>query len=226
MIRSPTAHPAAIADRAVDRTYLRPVTMPDDTKTPEGFSLKRWSRRKLEAARESAVADSNAPLAPIAAQDANVPLATVPPLPVAANDVPLPPVESLTIDSDFTAFLQPKVDEALKRQALKKLFADPRFNVMDGLDVYIDDYTKSVPIPPDVLERLMKLFDFALPSVAGELPRDGTTEASTAPAIAPPSTALEPPAVKLPDATGSHSDTADTQDPHGTQDPHDTPPTR
>jgi hypothetical protein len=66
----------------------------------------------------------------------------------------LPPVESLTPESDFAAFMQPKVDEGVKRQALKKLFADPRFNVMDGLDVYIDDYTKPDPIPPDVLERL------------------------------------------------------------------------
>ena len=65
-------------------------------------------------------------------------------------------MESLTIDSDFAPFLQPQVAESLKRQVLKKLFADPRFNVMDGLDVYIDDYTKSDPIPPDVLERLVK----------------------------------------------------------------------
>ena len=194
--------------------------MPDDTKAPEGFSLKRWSRRKLEAARESAAADSKAPLAPVALQDANVPLATVPPIPVAASEVPLPPVDSLTIDSDFTAFLQSKVDEALKRQALKKLFADPRFNVMDGLDVYIDDYTKSVPIPPDILERLMKHFDFSIPAAAAELPRDATAEALTAPTVAVPSPTIEPPAAELPDATGSHSDAADTQDPH------DTPPAR
>ncbi|MGH8664404.1 MAG: DUF3306 domain-containing protein, partial [Burkholderiales bacterium] len=48
---------------------------------------------------------------------------------------PLPPIESLTFDSDFRAFLQPHVAEDLKRQALKKLLHDPRFNVMDGLDV-------------------------------------------------------------------------------------------
>jgi hypothetical protein len=56
----------------------------------------------------------------------------------------LPPVESLTIDSDFSAFLQPEVDETLKRQALKQLFRDPHFNVMDGLDVYIDDYSNPI----------------------------------------------------------------------------------
>ncbi len=59
---------------------------------------------------------------------------------------PLPPVDSLGFDSDFTRFLAPKVDEAVKRQALRKLFNDPRFNVMDGLDVYIDDYSKFEPI--------------------------------------------------------------------------------
>jgi hypothetical protein len=67
---------------------------------------------------------------------------------------PLPPVESLGFDSDFTRFLAPQVDETVKRQALRKLFNDPRFNVMDGLDVYIDDYSKFEPIPDDVIAKL------------------------------------------------------------------------
>src|SRR5207249_325908 len=68
----------------------------------------------------------------------------------------LPPVESLTFESDFTAFLKPDVDESLKRMALKKLLRDPRFNVMDGLDVYIDDYSQPDPIEPDVVKQLMQ----------------------------------------------------------------------
>ncbi|MGN5480548.1 DUF3306 domain-containing protein [Cupriavidus basilensis] len=40
------------------------------------------------------------------------------------------------------------------RRAQEALFADPHFNVMDGLDTYIDDYGKPDPIPPDVLRRL------------------------------------------------------------------------
>ncbi len=78
----------------------------------------------------------------------------MPGTPPPAVEPALPPIETLTTESDFSAFMQPKVDETLKRQALKKLFSDPHFNVMDGLDVYIDDYTKPDPIPPDVLERL------------------------------------------------------------------------
>ena len=67
---------------------------------------------------------------------------------------PLPAIDSLGIDSDFTAFMRPGVDESLKRGALKKLFSDPRFNVMDGLDVYIDDYSKPDPIDPAIVRTL------------------------------------------------------------------------
>src|SRR5205807_492932 len=43
-----------------------------------------------------------------------------------------------------------------KRAALKQLFRDPRFNIMDGLDTYIDDYTKADPIPPDIVADLLQ----------------------------------------------------------------------
>ena len=47
---------------------------------------------------------------------------------------------------------------------MKKLFADPHFNVMDGLDIYIDDYSKADPIPEAMLRamtssKFLKLFD-------------------------------------------------------------------
>jgi hypothetical protein len=152
--------------------------MPTDAKSPEGFSLKRWSRRKHEAVREAApVAVPPRPTVP-----PNSPLADAP---AAATPAPRPPVDSLTADSDFTAFLQPEVDEAVKRQALKKLFADPRFNVMDGLDVYIDDYTKTVPIPPDVLERLMANITFSPPVAPEEKPQVPAAEAANNAAPAP-----------------------------------------
>ncbi|AJG20628.1 hypothetical protein RR42_m3260 [Cupriavidus basilensis] len=51
-------------------------------------------------------------------------------------------------------FVARGVDENVKRAALKTLFADPHFNVMDGLDTYIDDYSQPDPIPLDVLRRM------------------------------------------------------------------------
>jgi hypothetical protein len=70
-------------------------------------------------------------------------------------EAPLPPIESLTIDSEFAAFFKPGVAEATKRAALKQLFRDPRFNIMDGLDVYIDDYTQPDPISPEMMKQLL-----------------------------------------------------------------------
>lgn len=60
-------------------------------------------------------------------------------------------------DSDFTVFLKEEVSEAVRRQAMKTLFADPHFNVMDGLDIYIDDYSISDPIPDEMMATLHQM---------------------------------------------------------------------
>jgi hypothetical protein len=121
---------------------------------PERLSLKRWSRRKLEAAR--------AQTPPLDAPRETVAAATPPQTPARPagtapqnTDAPLPPIESLTIDSEFAAFFKPDVAEATKRAALKQLFRDPRFNIMDGLDVYVGDYTQPDPISPEMMKQLL-----------------------------------------------------------------------
>jgi hypothetical protein len=132
--------------------------MGDPSDTPERNFLRRWSQRKLAAAREtaaippvtaspvatSAVAESPQPAAPAVAAELSPPAAK----PELADPA------SLTIESDFRPFLAPEVDEGTRRAALRKLFADPHFNTMDGLDVYIDDYSKFEPITPEVLKQL------------------------------------------------------------------------
>jgi len=123
-----------------------------------GFSLKRWSQRK-HAARREAVAPASDPAPPPAAA---VPSGAAPTGAATATSRPpegvaaLPPIDSLTFDADFTGFMQPDVDPSLKNAALKKLFADPRFNVMDGLDTYIDDYSKPDPIDAETVAGLMQ----------------------------------------------------------------------
>ncbi len=118
--------------------------MTADDKPPEGLSLKRWSRRKFEAAREKTAPTDTAPV-PVAAP---APVEGAPGAGAPATAATLPPVESLTIDSDFTPFFQPKVGETLKRQALRQLLRDPQFNVMDGLDIYVGDYSMPIRFPP------------------------------------------------------------------------------
>ena len=99
--------------------------------------LSRWSRLKQEAKKQPAAGPQFAP--------GTDPKALPP---------ELPSVDKLTIDSDFRGFFHPKVDEDLRRTALKKLFSNPRFNLMDGLDVYIDDYSKPDPLPAGMLAQL------------------------------------------------------------------------
>lgn len=120
---------------------------------PASFSLSRWSERKRAVARGEAL-----PEAPTSRPPARDTIAGVAARDGAGSDVapekPLPAVESLTFDSDFTVFMTGKVDESVKRAALRTLLHDPRFNVMDGLDVYIDDYSLPDPIPPSMLAEL------------------------------------------------------------------------
>ena len=42
----------------------------------------------------------------------------------------------------------------VRNAAMKKLFADPHFNVMDGLDIYIGDYTQPDPLPEGMLAQM------------------------------------------------------------------------
>ncbi len=145
--------------------------MPVDDESSAGFSLRRWSRRKLAAARaapptiepaagSAPPADAARPVAagsgePRAANAAPSPRGIPGQLPSGVAAEPLPPVESLSFESDFTPYLQPKVDESLRRQALRRLFEDPHFNVMDGLDIYVGDYSQPDPIPPEMLRQIV-----------------------------------------------------------------------
>jgi len=113
--------------------------------------LSRWARMKREARKPPEEAPSAPPPAPAPAA---VPEAegTTPPPPAE-----LPPIASLTPESDFSPFMKPEVDGGMRRQALKTLFQDPRYNVMDGLDVYIDDYSKPDPLPEGWLEKMTQM---------------------------------------------------------------------
>ena len=66
----------------------------------------------------------------------------------------LPAVDQLTPESDFSGFMHPKVEDALRRVALKKLFSDPHFNLPDPYEAYSGDWTVGEPIPEEMLATL------------------------------------------------------------------------
>lgn len=151
----------------------------------EGF-FRRWARLKSAgetAEREAAPSQgATAPaVAPQALEPARpalqpAPRAPQPGLPARppsaraegeAAPRPSPTLDDaarLTPDADFSAFVARDVDKSVQRAALKKLFADPHFNTVDGLDMYMGDYNTPSPLPaamlaslkhaPDVLGRL------------------------------------------------------------------------
>jgi hypothetical protein len=100
--------------------------------------LSRWSRRKRED-RAQVQEEKKPAVAEGKKED-------LPP--------PLPAVESLTPQSDFSGFMHPKVADSLRRVALKKLFADPHFNVPDLNEAYSGDWTVGEPISEEFLKTL------------------------------------------------------------------------
>jgi hypothetical protein len=136
-----------------------------DPDRDSGF-LSRWSRRKAlvregvqpaESAAPSTAARSSVPAAIAAAPawqpatiDAEQPATpeTAPPAPTLLD------VEALTRESDYGRFVARDVTPEVRNAALKKLFTDPHFNVMDGLDTYIDDYGKPDPLPLGMLRQM------------------------------------------------------------------------
>ena len=119
--------------------------------------LARWSQRKVQA--RSAVLPAEpvpvTPPPPVAvptapAEPETPPPAALPP-PVTMDDV-----AALTRASDYSRFVAPGVDPGVSNAAMKKLFSDPHFNVMDGLDIYVGDYSQPDPIPPEMLRRMVQ----------------------------------------------------------------------
>ncbi len=157
----------------------------------DGF-LSRWSRRKVQVRQGAPVP---------AAEPAPAPAAVVAPLAPESPDAqaaepeePLPPslppsltlddVATLTTESDFTRFVAPEVSGEVRNAALKKLFSDPHFNVMDGLDTYIDDYNTPDPLPASMLRKMAQAAYLGLVEPEPEL-ENATAQTNRSPKSAP-----------------------------------------
>ena len=88
-----------------------------------------------------------------------------PAAPAPAAELPsLEDAARLSTESDFRPYMSRGVAPEVRNAAMKKLFADPHFNVMDRLDIYIDDYSLPDPLPASMLRQMasaqfLKLFD-------------------------------------------------------------------
>ena len=150
--------------------------------------LGRWSRRKADARQGLPLVESPLPAAdPQAPQVPAVGDGQIDAEPSRKYEAPPPlslaDVEVLTTESDFSPFMARGVVPGVRNAAMKKLFADPRYNVMDGLDTYIDDYTKTTPLTTAVLRQMVSaralgLFDEE--EERAEVSDDGTADPQAA----------------------------------------------
>ena len=90
--------------------------------------LRRWSRLKKETPAEK---------------------------PVETPKPELPPIDKLTPESDFSAFMHPKVEDALRRgTASSAQRGDPHFNLPDPFEPNSRDWNIADPIPDEMLKTL------------------------------------------------------------------------
>jgi hypothetical protein len=140
--------------------------------------FSRWSQRKQAVSKGLPVAEPTAPMPLVepavwsesaqrfpaaerpAAVDANGAKTSQLPIESRAEVLaePLPSLDdahALSPASDFQPFMRPGVAADVRNVAMKKLFTDPHFNVMDGLDIYIGDYNTPDPLPAGMLQKMV-----------------------------------------------------------------------
>jgi Protein of unknown function (DUF3306) len=185
----------------------------DDGMRSDGF-LSRWSRRKQDVRAGLPVAEVAPPDVALAAEAGkalqaqnlkqNQPLAQQNIAGAATDTVaksdsetqaealPAAPTlddaKALTIESDFKPFMVKNVSPEVKNAAMKKLFTDPHYNVMDMMDTYVDDYSKPDPIPESMLREMVSvkfLRLFERDDEDAETDGKAKTEANTLPVASP-----------------------------------------
>ena len=150
---------------------------------PDNF-FSRWSRRKQEAGESTEKKETagNPPAEPVAKSEPGGVASAPETAPLPKLDVEsLPPIESISAETDMTAFLRTGVPEALKRAALRRAWSsDPAIRDFVGLNENYWDAAGPDGIPGfgdldpnlDVKRMVSELF--------GEVPREDASSESDA----------------------------------------------
>ncbi len=150
---------------------------------PEGFT-GRWSRLKTEA-RASALVEAEPvadqpPLAPVS--DAG----TQPPEVAEEKPTELPPIETLTRESDYSLFMRADVGSDIRMQALRKLWTlDPHFAAIDISECHSIDFN-AVQTFPEGLKNTIYRVGSGMVEAVEEIERAEAEKARLAAAAAPP----------------------------------------
>jgi hypothetical protein len=159
----------AATEPVVPRTAVAPAVAVAQQPAAASAAAATWP---------AAPADTAAELSPGASPPGAAAIDPPPPAPT------LEEAQRLTTADDFSRFVGRGVDPQVKNTALRTLFSDPHFNVMDGLDTYIDDYGKPDPLPPGMLRQMVQS------SLLGLFDDEGPEAANVAAKVAPNAPAI------------------------------------
>lgn len=150
---------------------LEPLrTQTEAGEASDGF-LARWSRRKLAPDTEPEHVAQPLIDAPVAA--AQIVAVEIKPAPETEprdprtgkpmselTDEDMPAIELLNAESDLRCFMSGKVSQALRMQALTKVFHSPKYNQICICAEYADDYTNFAPlgdiVPHDLKQAIAR----------------------------------------------------------------------
>jgi len=174
--------------------------MSETSKNGEGGNFfSRWSQRK-QAVKQGAPLAEALPAAktqpqtnPLQASSHNAALAAQAGAPQTKTAAPsqnettqepakvltLEDVSKLTPESDFTSYMTQGVSPEVRNAAMKKLLADPHYNIMDGLDIYIGDYNTPDPLPEGMLAKMVGAQFLGLVKAPEDVAQSAPSEAQT-----------------------------------------------
>jgi hypothetical protein len=197
---------------------------------PEGGFLSRWSRRKREAAAEPdpPVAESapgqDAPVAP--EPEAARPACAIPNLPE-IDLASLPPIETLTAESDFSLFLRPGIPAALRSAALRRMWSlDPAIRDYIGPVEYQWDFNAPGGLPLGFAGELLGDVKTLLAQAIGEVPAEPREAEQAAPPASDEAAPREEPAAlaaAAPDPAGAPGAGAEAPPPAAPAEPFSPP---
>ena len=164
-----------------------------------GNFFSRWSQRKqavkqgVPLAEALPAANTQSQTNPLQASSQNAALATQAGAPQTKTAAPsqnettqepakvltLEDVSKLTPESDFTSYMTQGVSPEVRNAAMKKLLADPHYNIMDGLDIYIGDYNTPDPLPEGMLAKMVGAQFLGLVKAPEDVAQSAPSEAQT-----------------------------------------------
>ncbi|MFW2357293.1 DUF3306 domain-containing protein [Hydrogenophaga sp.] len=181
--------------------------------------FSRWSRRKVQVRTGEPLPPEPVPPVAVAAPAAVVaPVAPV--APVVAEPPEPPPaltlddVARLTPESDYSAFVARSVSPDVRNAAVKKLFTDPHYNIMDGLDIYIDDYSQPSPLSKADMAKMVGAQFLKLVDDPNEPKPAATVNAEPIPEPPAEVAQAEPEAIEASPDDNNDPPVPETPDPH------------